>query len=938
MVEKTGLQAVFETKEFQQGLEIYKKGMQDALKITTESTGGMSSAGKELGGIMGTGVSGGAVAAGAALLGVVAIGKQVIEAFMGMVRGIKDFIGESINLASRWVELDMVAQLMGQRVGMTTEEVHALTQELQDAGIRADVASKAIAQFVRMEMSPDLSLALGKVAQDLAVVSKDGADSSETLDRLMLGIQRLSPLILRTAGVNVDLQNSFKDYAATQGIVNRELTQAEKQQAAYNAVLEEGAKVAGAYDIAMESAGKQMRSLSGREIPTLKNAMGAPFQGAFLNVAKAAREVVSSFTEAISEGGALYPMMVRLGAIADIITEALANLATNGTKAVIAFLGNLSSTFGDSVQSAFDWGFELVVNFAQGIIDAAASVLVQAINYLGSILAGWLAPGSPPKVAPDIIKWGVGAMNEYLKGFTSADFGILKSIQSPLKSAFDLMVSTGQKTRKQASEAFLGLTEDIAEALSGGDAGEGLFSKIASQAGQFGNEIADLVRDQFALAGATNEVAAAQERVNEAFEDQQRAEQSVRDLTNEYNRMLRAGASDEMLQAQLAQINASEEQALIAADQKSAAEQELADKQEMLSVLQEQVKLQSELVKQLLDLAKMAIIPGQTIPGGAGGGVGTETPGGGGAGFEIDTSLISDKMKEAVEAAKRAFLEKWEEMKRIVKEKFNEAFGPAIEEVKAAWGDFISVAKQFYDEKLAPTFEAIRLWVTETLPAAWAVFTANLAAVWTFLKTLFVPVLEELWGAISDVWEILTLSLTPAWDLFHQTMGLLYLFIKTFFLKKLGEVGEKFDGLEYLTNLWKLAILALNAGLYLVNAQLKRFRDFLEKIRDLILNMPSYKDVTKQSPVPMAEGLALVNSQMREFRKNLVGTKVAVGELNAMNVSSMINPQVGGTSMISPSRTNVMNLQQQNNIQSPMDLATFRAMFNQVVREQFAGV
>lgn len=938
MVEKTGLKAVFETSEFQQGLQIYKQGLADARKGTDETASGITSAGKDAGGVLGLGISGGALAAGAALLGLLAIAKKVVQAFLDMVAAAKDFIVESIQLASRWQELDMVAQLMGQRVGMSSDEVHALGQEMQDAGIRADVANKAISQFVRMEMDPNMALELGKVSQNLAVVSKDGADSSETMDRLMLGIQRLSPLIIRTAGANVNLDQSFQDLKATLGITGRELTQAEKQLAAYNAVMIEGAKVAGVYEIAMDSAGKQMRSLSGREIPTLKNALGAPFQGAFLNVSKAAREVVKAFTAAIQEGGALYPMMVRLGAIADIITEALASLATKGTAAVIEFLSSLQITFGDSIQSAFEWGYELVVNFAQGIIDAAASVLVQAINFLGSVLAGWLAPGSPPKVAPDIIKWGVGAMNEYLHGFTTADFGILKNIQSPLKSAFDLMVSAGEKSRKDASAAFLGLNEDIAKVLSGDEkADEGLFARIAREAGEFGNEIADLVRGQIALAQASDDVAEAQERINDALEQQQQAEQGVRDLTDEYNRLLRAGASDEVLKAQLAQINAAEEQAILAGEQKAAAEDDLAEKEATLAIMQEQVKLQGDLVKQLLDLAKMAITPGELLPGAGAGGVGDVDAPGSGAGFEIDTDAIKDKMKEAVAAAKAAFLEKWAEVKAAVREQFQEAFGPAIAEVSVAWNEFMVVAKQFYDEKLAPVFEDIQEWAETNLPAAWLAFTEAGQAVWDWYTENMVPILEEVWGILGDIAEIIELHVTKQWANLLGGLKDFWDWFTTNFSVLLEGTNEELGLLDILTLAWKNAIGLLEIGLVIVNKSLKKFRDFLEKIRDLILNMPSYTDVTKNSPVPMAEGLKMVNAQMKIFRSELGGAKAEIGALNGMNVSSILNSGSASNSILAPSHNRVLNLQQQNNIQAPMDLAVFRSMFNQVVREQFTG-
>jgi hypothetical protein len=42
-------------------------------------------------------------------------------------------------------------------------------------------------------------------------------------------------------------------------------------------------------------------------------------------------------------------------------------------------------------------------------------------------------------------------------------------------------------------------------------------------------------------------------------------------------------------------------------------------------------------------------------------------------------------------------------------------------------------------------------------------------------------------------------------------------------------------------------------------------------------------------------------------------------------------------SVIQQSGNRTMNIDQTNNIQSPMDIATFQAMFNQVVRMQFGG-
>jgi len=942
--QKTGLDAVFNTKEFQAGLQIYKQGLSDANSATDKTASGISGAGgaaEAAGGLFGGALTGGMAAAAVGALAFIAVAKKVVEVISEMVSSAKEFISESIVLASRWEELTLAAQLMGARMGLSGQDVVNLIEDLKEAGIRADVASKAIVGFSRIQLDPTLALELGKAAQNVAIFARDGEDSSEVLDRLLLGIQRLSPIMLRYAGVNVDASTAYKEFAATAGIVGRELTQVEKQQAFYNATIKDAAKFEGAYELSMQNAGKQMRTLYGREIPTLKAALGAPFQGAFLNVAKAARSVVSSFTDAISEGGRLYPMMVKLGAIADIVTGALANLATKGTEAVINFLSGLSGTFNDSIQSAFSWGFDLVLNFAQGIVDAASSVLVWAINAVSNMLTSWMSPGSPPKMLPDIVKWGVAAMTEYLKGFTSADFGILKNIQSPLKSALDLMVQAGDTTRKKAAEIFLGLSEDIAEALSGtGTIGDGLLDRITKEAGEFGREIAKLTEEQFNLARVTNEVAEAQERVNDAIEKQKESEKAVRGLTDEYNRLLRAGASDEVLAAQLKQINAAEDQAALAAEQKSIAEGDLEDKQSTLDLLKEQVKLQSDLVDQLLQMAKAAIVPAELDPavakGGAGGADLSEL-GGLGTGLEIDTEMIKTKIGEAIAIAKEAMLAKWAEMWDSVKALFEERFGESIRAVQEAWENFVNVAAEYWYTVLKPALEDLQAWLEENLPAAWESLTTAIDSAVTWYSTYVIPILKEVWDILNLIWDLIVISFIPAWEAMKSTAALVMSWWTATGLPVLKEAKLDLDKLTGGTNLWKTALEKLNEGLLLVKDKLSQFHEWLIKVKDAILNMPAYKAVTKDSPVPMAEGLKLVNKQLGVFQKGLLDVRSTVGQLNGMSMTSMVNSGSASQSLIAPSSTRTMNLSQTNNIQSPMDMATFRAMFNQVIREQFAG-
>ena len=69
-------------------------------------------------------------------------------------------------------------------------------------------------------------------------------------------------------------------------------------------------------------------------------------------------------------------------------------------------LGNLIySNLNGITNSARSWGSGFVQALSSGII-AGAQALINAISYIASIISYFFKPGSPPRVAPDIDKWG----------------------------------------------------------------------------------------------------------------------------------------------------------------------------------------------------------------------------------------------------------------------------------------------------------------------------------------------------------------------------------------------------------------------------------------------------------------------------------------------------------------------------------------------------
>lgn len=836
MVEKIGVRAVFETDGFKRGLNTYVNGLKDAGKATTAAAGemdktgeaaeGAGASGAALGGILGTGVSGGALAAVAAIGATIMIVKKLTDAFMQAIATAKEFVQEGIMLAGRFEELKLVSQLMGQRMGLSADEVTKLDNSLQEAGLRADTARNAITSLSRMKMDPQLALQIAEVAKNSAVLTSDGADTSETLDRLLLGVQRLSPFILRTAGILVEGASGFEAYAQTIDKTAATLTTAEKQQAMFNQVMEQGAGIAGVYDIAMETAGKQFRSLTGREIPMLQAALGEPFLKAWATIIKAVREFVSALTVAFKEGGRLYPILVKLGAIASIVGDAFSRMLKPITamlnpvkdleagfsflssgmeqgvgeagNVVINTVSNIVETLSGAAESAFQWGLNIMISFADGLVKGVSTVLTWAMNIISNALAWFLGPGSAPRVAPDLGKWGISAVDEWLQGFTKGDFSILKGIQKPLKGALDYLKSIGDISEKEAGKTFADISKAMIEALaSGGEIDASVIEQIRDATGEFGDAIADLTEKQLDLAAAEEEVAAAENDIADARDREEKAGLKVSKMTQEYNDLLRAGADPATLALKKKEIDAAAAARDEASLQREEAEEDLDIAKDKLDITKSQLDLQKQLVDQLIALAKAqteaaaAVEPDAPDPAaGAGGGAGEmpALPGGGGM-PEFDPDSIGDALGDAIDNAKERILAKWNELLQPLRDKWDEW----ITTLTALWDRFL-VFWGDIKNRLKP--------VTDWLATAWddVKEAATIAAEWIEEEwEELLGVLEEWWDehgeSVEFVWEYIKEKAGIVFDWLKEKGGDVIEDIKQFWDRHKGKLGEIWSGI-----------------------------------------------------------------------------------------------------------------------------------------------
>lgn len=175
-------------------------------------------------------------------------------------------------------------------------------------------------------------------------------------------------------------------------------------------------------------------------------------------------------------------------------------------------------------REAVRWGTGIVEAIATGITQAI-DVVVQALNTLAGIIAYWLAPGSPPRLLPDLDKWGRESAAEWLKGWTTVDFRAFRDLAGAAAGLLRGLGARGKIDEEAVIPAILGTREAIAEALQElkrtGTISEATFARIREAAGAGGEEVEELVRRYARLAQVSEELAA----INKELAGEERAQQ-----------------------------------------------------------------------------------------------------------------------------------------------------------------------------------------------------------------------------------------------------------------------------------------------------------------------------------------------------------------------------------------------------------------------------
>lgn len=418
--------------------------------------------------------------------------QRLLKNFVGnLAQGISQGIGQAI--------FQNIQKLLGSIIDLAKQSVHAasdLNESLSKTQVAFGASAKTILDWsktsatalgqsrqqaleaassfgllfstmgVGSDVSAEMSIRLVELATDMASINNIPIE--DALLKLRSGlVGEAEPL--RTVGVLLN-ETVVAQEALREGLAATKegLTDQDKVMARYNLILQQTAKTQGDFARTSQGIANQERILAAQREDALAR-IGAAFAPIYLVILQSLNKIINQ-------------------------------MAPNGENIIRAL--------------------------AEGMVNGVIFIL-PALRTIKDVITYWLAPGSPPNLLPDLVKWGASAMNFFLAGFSDADFGALESLGSTIEGILRSFVTSGAIAENDIVQRVFGSKQAIAAAVAqwsqAGQVTQSSIEAIQNAAGPAGVSLAGLVQSFFDMEGASKRAAAAQRELTDVTEQYDRA-------------------------------------------------------------------------------------------------------------------------------------------------------------------------------------------------------------------------------------------------------------------------------------------------------------------------------------------------------------------------------------------------------------------------------
>lgn len=343
----------------------------DKIKAASADLGDLDKSAKGGAGALG-GIKAPVIAAGDGFSQLASSMKTAAVAFAAFlaIKGLK----ELADYAARSETLGVTLSVVGRNAGYTKDQLAGYEKELRGLGITTQAAREGMTKM--MQAGIGLGVAAGqtestvgrlaRASQDLAVVS--GMNSSETFNRMITNIQQMDTMGLRFMGLTVNIEGAQEKFAKSIGTTSSALTGQQKIQAVSIAVLDESAKLQGAYAESMETVGKKVQSLK-RYQEEFADSMGEKLLPAYGMIVDGATNLLKSLTdqaEAFDQNGTLAKQFAdSVGGAVNAISDTIST-----SFGVFLEYGDLFTSMGGNAAGIVKDFFELATSMIKVADDA----------------------------------------------------------------------------------------------------------------------------------------------------------------------------------------------------------------------------------------------------------------------------------------------------------------------------------------------------------------------------------------------------------------------------------------------------------------------------------------------------------------------------------------------------------------------------------------